>query len=39
MIAEKAGAVQLIGQLGAVEFRDLEYHKDNAWREVQSLFR
>ena len=38
MIAEKAGAVQMIGPLGAVEFRDLEYHKDNAWREVQSLF-
>ena len=38
MIAEKAGATQLIGALGAAEFHDLEYYKDNAWHEVQTLF-
>jgi len=38
MIAEKAGATQLIGALGAIEFHDLEYYRDDGWHEVQALF-
>jgi len=38
MIAEKAGATELVGTLGATEFRELEYYKGNVWHEVQALF-
>jgi hypothetical protein len=37
MVAEKTGTYQLVGSLGPVEFRGLEYLKQNGWQEVESL--
>lgn len=37
MLAEKTGTDQLVGSLGPVAFRDLEYFKQNEWRWVESL--
>ena len=37
MLAEKTGTDQLIGSLGPVAFRDLEYFKQNEWQPVESL--
>lgn len=37
MLAEKTGTDQLVGSLGPVAFRDLEYFKQNEWRSVESI--
>ena len=37
MVAEKTGTYQLVGSLGPVEFRDLEYLIQNGWQPVESL--
>jgi hypothetical protein len=37
MLAEKTGTDQLVGSLGPVAFRDLDYFKQNVWRPVESL--
>jgi len=37
ILAEKTGTDQLVGSLGPVAFRNLEYFKQNQWRPVESL--
>ena len=38
MVVEKTGTLQLVGSLGPVAFRGLEYLNQNGWNSAESLF-